>query len=776
MQIKNYKSLFLTLFAILATSFSSAEAKSSCSKQRECFQHNIQLQLADSNGLLVENTEFWVTLNIIKDGPLVTLELPTINFQTGQISSESPFLINHQLGGFLFTVDGFLPKEVRPTDLVPRSIVAASNNGMSPVFSFTETASELPVPPAGYMVQVSNAGEIRIQAAGTFQNVIAPGPQIMLPCSITYLTKPKQVLCKNTAISNGASNITQFTGGPANDGYRDTHVNDVFNGVAAFAWSDNSMIVDQSNNTLNCMVAVGTVDKNGNLHMQEPVQLTQLPPNVMVWDTSVAISRANPGIIVVSYSILDYSNPDVPSPACRAVSLDGGKTWPAPYEYTYITGFITDNILTVTDVTYGSLAIGDIIYTVEDFTAETGIVPYTEITEFLTGTGGVGTYQVNISQTTDTFGIIASPLLNGIVPINAPYSTGIGDNPGVSADRYGNIVYQTTNFYDQVFNLSNNPLLAVSEDGVFFDIIYTVTPLGDPISQYDFPRFCFGTNEENQYGLYSNVDHDNNVTFNFFPNVGFIPIHGKGISNFDVANSSFEPLPGLQNLLLMPNITVSNDGKIWLQGTPLSSCLSPRTHVYKSPSESLDLNWAGAWDTMVYRNQELITFFTNSGQTSYEVKGYHNNAQTIVYDAKRKALYTCNSTQNPDFSEDCNIYFMISRDNGLTWSQPILVNSSSFANRGYPSMTLDEVTGDLVFGWYDGRNDKTYESVEYFGAVLPAKKLTELVNAIPLSNPTFVTQSAAIPPFLSDNFAAEPMSQARAEAMQKWFKRKNHGK
>ena len=60
-------------------------------------------------------------------------------------------------------------------------------------------------------------------------------------------------------------------------------------------------------------------------------------------------------------------------------------------------------------------------------------------------------------------------------------------------------------------------------------------------------------------------------------------------------------------------------------------------------------------------------------------------------------------------------------------------------------MALDIVTGDLVFGWYDGRNDPTYQSMEYFGAVLNHKKLDKMVEKIPLSNPLFNLGPATTP-------------------------------
>ena len=77
------------------------------------------------------------------------------------------------------------------------------------------------------------------------------------------------------------------------------------------------------------------------LEMGTPVQLTDLPPNVIVWDTAVAIDRVSSDTIVVSYGIIDFTN-QMPSPPCRAVSFDGGKTWPAPYKYTSFFGKLAE--------------------------------------------------------------------------------------------------------------------------------------------------------------------------------------------------------------------------------------------------------------------------------------------------------------------------------------------------------------------------------------------------------------------------------------------------
>ena len=95
---------------------------------------------------------------------------------------------------------------------MPHSIVAASNNGLSPVFSYTQDPLTLPNPPSGYIVQVTNAGAIQIQCAGTFGNIIPEGPQALLPAAISYIIKPKQTLCKNTIIDPQFADTTQFSG------------------------------------------------------------------------------------------------------------------------------------------------------------------------------------------------------------------------------------------------------------------------------------------------------------------------------------------------------------------------------------------------------------------------------------------------------------------------------------------------------------------------------------------------------------------------------------
>ena len=115
---------------------------------------------------------------------------------------------------------------------------------------------------------------------------------------------------------------------------------------------------------------------------------------MQAWDTAVAINRTNPKNIVVSWGLLNHAVSPVIALSYRAVSFDGGKTWPF------------------------------------------------------------------------------NGLMN-VPPTGNPAT--VGDNRGVSSDKFGNIWYSATNLFDNLGNLINQPYFAVSTDGgVTFTLAFTV--------------------------------------------------------------------------------------------------------------------------------------------------------------------------------------------------------------------------------------------------------------------------------------------------------------
>lgn len=730
---------------------SSCSSKSKHNHRKKEFEHKIQLQLSDSLGFPVPGTEFWVTLTIIKVGNKVTLQLPVINFQTGPVSSNDVFTAL-VAGGYLYTLDGFLPKKLRPNDLVYRSYLVPSNNGMSEAFSFAQPPSTLPTPPIGYILSVTNAGALVIQCAGKLGNIIPAGPQILMPTDITYLVKPKIRLGSNYVVDPGFTNVTQFSNSyVASNALRDHHTNDAFDGVVAWTWVSNANIPDKTISILNAFVAVGYIEKDGTLTIGEPIQLCSLPPNVFVFDTAVTINRTDKNNIIASYSAVNIDNNyEFGDAACRAVSFDGGKTWPEIYVYTAFFGSISGTTLTVTSVVNGIVAVGQVIYT---YFSPIGIVPGTQIIGFGTGTGGVGTYIVNIAQEipVDT-PIVSSPQLNGLVPLQTSTSFGSGDNRGVLSDKFGNIWYCTTNFFTSTGLEINQALFAASFDkGITYTLIYSVPLDTIPSTTVDdYPQFCFGGDGKGGYGLYFCITPISLINDDSYTQFGFIPINGFGLNNIDASNVVLTSLQSFTiNSMIEADVTASSDGRVWLQGYVNSfnaySYINPQVVAFKSPGQPINANWTGPWQYLTMNN---FPYYYSpplpSGLDSQPSDlGYSAGVppQSIIYDDKRQALYAISQGQFPDTSQNMRIYFVISRNNGETWSEPIDIETTDRGNRGFQTMALDTVTGSLVFGFYDGRSDPTFKSLQYFGAIIPAKTLDKLVNKIPLSNPLYTVPS-----------------------------------
>ena len=684
----------------------SSSSNESCATPSLCkpriFEHNIQLQLFDVYGVPVPDTQFWIIVTILKEGKKITLQLPTINWQSGPFANapyeppnSNPYGVPGTFppfnAGYLYTVEGFLPKKVRPNDIENRSWLVASNNGMSEAFSFTQDPSTLPVPPAGYILQVTNFGGLVIQTAGTFGNSASPGAQIVLPTTVSYIVKPQRELKFNTKITSAPTNVTQFTGAGANTALRDFHTNDAFAGIVAFTWSDNSNQVDKTNGVMNLMVTVGKIGKDGKLKTRKPVQLTNLAPGFFLFDTAVAINRTNKNNIVVTYSVANESNPfetGIFIPICRAVSLDGGKTWPAPFD-------------------------------------------------------GVNSLPLNGLTNIQPTGFVVPGLVRG----------GSEDGIRCQSDKFGNIWCYATNAFDDFGNLINQPFFMVSTDqGITYTLVYT-TPFPDIANGffYDFPQFCFGGDGLGNYGLWFRTDYGTPETGDQYFDVGFIPITGLG--QYDASATTFAELKAFTNNLQIGSITASSDGRMWIFGyttgfgpslmaAPMSSITSMRM-TFKSPG-AIDSNYAGPWDFNIANYADAILL---SGQDlSYPGNSYFNSVQTNIYDDKRQALYQTSIGHAPDLGQDMRLYFAISRDNGQTWSQPIDISNSDIGNRGFQSMALDVEKGDLYFGWYDGRHNPDAGDLNYYGTVIPAKTLDKLVDAIPLSNPLYTVPPATMPP------------------------------
>lgn len=69
-------------------------------------------------------------------------------------------------------------------------------------------------------------------------------------------------------------------------------------------------------------------------------------------------------------------------------------------------------------------------------------------------------------------------------------------------------------------------------------------------------------------------------------------------------------------------------------------------------------------------------------------------------------VYLVYTREQPNESNNTDIYVRHSDDNGSTWSGAVRVNDDNTANTQFlPKISLDPTTGDIAVVWYDSRND-----------------------------------------------------------------------
>lgn len=69
-------------------------------------------------------------------------------------------------------------------------------------------------------------------------------------------------------------------------------------------------------------------------------------------------------------------------------------------------------------------------------------------------------------------------------------------------------------------------------------------------------------------------------------------------------------------------------------------------------------------------------------------------------------LYFIYVSEEPQESNDTDIQFRFSDDNGTTWSPSVRVNDDTGTNSQFnPKIAFDSTTGNIAIAWYDARND-----------------------------------------------------------------------
>ena len=252
----------------------------------------------------LQNMPFSVRLQLVKNGPIVSLHLPALNFQLPLD------------GGTLTTIAGFLPKKWTPVDPV-----------------FQSSTLEADQTGTGYDLYITNEGGLRVVGKG---NAIIPGgPQVTHAKTIEYFVAEtfksrcpaRSSAPKNFRVSNGLSQATKFTGAALTIQFLDFYTNSIFDDRMIFCWADNAGVTTPPYK-FDIAVRVGDL-KHGKLHLHEQKLLTDFPLNVFAAENSASINPTDKDNIVVTSNVIFLSNPPgaTEHQLYRGVTFDGGDNW-----------------------------------------------------------------------------------------------------------------------------------------------------------------------------------------------------------------------------------------------------------------------------------------------------------------------------------------------------------------------------------------------------------------------------------------------------------------
>ena len=241
-----------------------------------------------------------------------------------------------------------------------------------------------PSVPLGYQLSIGVDGDVFIGGGGGKISFVGdattslgpgllPGPVSIAACSITYKNVEIPVLDNNTRLNLPVSNATQNSDSYKNSAYRDQFLPAANNNKGYWTWADNSF--DISNNVNNCMYVKGStvggtitgLSSAGagttypNSHMlvadcipncltnnallysdnsysnyyssliaQKTLPITRAKyPRITTFGTNTCINAVDPSNVIVSWFLgSDFSNNIAVRACCRAVSYDGGLTFP----------------------------------------------------------------------------------------------------------------------------------------------------------------------------------------------------------------------------------------------------------------------------------------------------------------------------------------------------------------------------------------------------------------------------------------------------------------
>ncbi len=274
-------------------------------------------------------------------------------------------------------------------------------------------------------------------------------------------------------------------------------------------------------------------------------------------------------------------------------------------------------------------------------------------------------------------------------------------------DRFGNL------WMAYLVNTSPDVFVAVSTDGGLTftkvaDVVPT-TPTGSKAPSGATPkRLRSPSNNPNILGDQPSISAGPNsvwVSYTSFPST-VVQAFGASVTGLDQFGSFSAPqsVPTSAGRGDFGDTAVGPDGQVMVTYQDQTNGQGG-SHIYTAVDAN-GLAPGGFSDPRLLAHSAVGGFDFIPAQPNRSVDAEANLAWDHSGGAHNGRVYAIWTQESPNESDNMDIMFQYSDDNGVTWTAPARLNDDHTANSQFmPAIAVDQSSGDVAVSWYDARND-----------------------------------------------------------------------
>ena len=274
-------------------------------------------------------------------------------------------------------------------------------------------------------------------------------------------------------------------------------------------------------------------------------------------------------------------------------------------------------------------------------------------------------------------------------------------------DRFGNL------WMTYLVNTNGNVFVAVSTNGglTFSKVaeIVPTTPTGSRAPSGATPkRLRPPSNNPNISGDQPSISVGPNsvwVSYTSFPST-VVQAFGASVTGLGTFGSFSAPesVPTSAGRGDYGDTSVGPDGQVMVTYQDQTNGQGG-SHIYTAVDAN-GLQQGGFSDPRLLAHSAVGGFDFIPAQPDRSVDAEANLAWDRSGGSHNGRVYVIWTQESPNESDNTDIMFQYSGDNGATWTAPARLNDDHTATSQFmPAIAVDQTSGDLAISWYDSRND-----------------------------------------------------------------------